>query len=214
MTAEAMQWMIATLQTGLKDFHNRTLLENQKVLQSSQQKEQLLDTQAKQLESIQELAKQVIKHAQTTVVGSKEALVRAKEAEERAPNLNRTIKEINDGWWERDDKLTRFARETTSEQQKRDEELNDSMRVINSTLLSQHNKLRDIEELLEAIEGQVPNSTPVAEPEVWWRSSTAAPENVPEEGEDQDPLTLHSRPASPFEKRSFLRHQENQDMLQ
>ncbi|KAG9078310.1 hypothetical protein FS749_009709 [Ceratobasidium sp. UAMH 11750] len=205
MTAEVVQQMVVTLQAGLKDFHNKSLSENQKILQSSQKRELLLDAQAKQLESIQELAKQVLRHAQAAAEGSNEALTKAKEADERTPELNGTIKEVNDGWQERDDKLIKFARETSAGQERRDEELNRTLRAINSTLLIQHDKQRDIEELVEAIEGQVADKTFVADPEVQRRSNRAAPAEVPKEDESQDLPTPQPCPASPFKRRSFVR---------
>ncbi|KAG8708470.1 hypothetical protein FRC08_018873 [Ceratobasidium sp. 394] len=77
------------------------------------------------------------------------------------------------------------------------------MRAMKNTLLAQHDKLRDIEQLVEAIEGRMGNSTPVAESEVRRRNSTAAPAKVPEEDKSWDPSTFHSRPTSPLERRLF-----------
>ncbi|KAG8722645.1 hypothetical protein FRC08_016030 [Ceratobasidium sp. 394] len=155
MTTEAMQQMIATLQAGLKDFHNRSLSENQKILQSSQQRELLLDAQAKQLESIQEPAKQALKHAQAEAEGSKEALAKTQEGNQQIPIANQTIKEINDGWCMMDENLHKYVKESHEVQQKRDEGLKKTIKSTNNILINQQDKLRDIEDLVQAIEKQV-----------------------------------------------------------
>ncbi|KAG8720510.1 hypothetical protein FRC08_000041 [Ceratobasidium sp. 394] len=134
MTTEAMQRMVATLQAGLKDFHNRSLSENQKILQSALEKETLLEAQGKQLDSIQELPKLALEHAQAAAEGSKEVLVKAKEANKRTPEWNRMIKEINDGWRVRDDKLTKYLNDSNKGQQKRDDDMNKTIKMMNGML--------------------------------------------------------------------------------
>ncbi|KAG9083823.1 hypothetical protein FS749_005710 [Ceratobasidium sp. UAMH 11750] len=151
MTAEVVQQMVATLQAGLKDFHDRSLSENRKILQSSLQREGLLEVQGKQLESIQELAKQPIKHAQSAVEGSKEALATAKEIEGQHPELNRTIKVVNNRWRFRDDQLTKYVKDANKGQQKRDDDLNKTIKTMNGILLDQQDKLKDIEGMVQGV---------------------------------------------------------------
>ncbi|KAG8711511.1 hypothetical protein FRC08_015799 [Ceratobasidium sp. 394] len=89
--------------------------------------------------------------------------------------------------------------ETNKEQQKRDDNLNKTIKMMNGILVNQRDKLRNIEELVQAVEEQVTKKTFKADLTVRRRSSMVAPAVNPTEGEDQDPPTLHSRPTSPFE---------------